>query len=80
MMVYYQAGTEVGHNKIFKPHTEGFRLDIKVEMCNYLFITRNFTRIENESNGAPQFSDPWGNIFALEGSNWNILVNQCIND
>lgn len=79
LLIYnnFLAGTEVGHNKSFKPHTDGYRLDIKVEMCNFLYITKNFVRIASERNGAPQYADNWGNLFALEGSNWNILIVSC---
>ena len=76
---YGLAGTEIGHEISEKSHQTGYRLNINLDLCNYLFITKNYRYITETRliSGAPQYTDLFGNIFTLGGNNWDVLINSC---
>ena len=77
--LYNLAGTEIGHELSEKSHSTGYRLNINLDSCNYVFITRNYRYITEFRliSGAPQYVDSIGNIFTLGGNSWDILINTC---
>lgn len=69
------GGTEVGHANGTYSHWNGYKLDISKNTCIGGYITRNFTRISNRSDGAPRYQSAAGNIYADEywANHWDIL-------
>ena len=75
------GGTERGHDAGQFSHAEGYKLDIKRTDCVWKYITKNFQRIGNRSDGAPRWRSPTGDIYAREGlpeqpenpPHWDIL-------
>ncbi|MBG6059594.1 hypothetical protein RCH16_003028 [Cryobacterium sp. MP_M5] len=66
------GGTEVGHASGTYSHYNGYKIDISHNNCNNAYITGSFTRIADRGDGAPQYQAASGNIYADEGSHWDI--------
>jgi hypothetical protein len=67
------GGTEAGHAPGQYSHWNGYKLDIALNSCITNYIQRSFTYIgPRRGDNAPQYKSPAGNIYAHEGSHWDI--------
>jgi hypothetical protein len=66
------GGTEVGHASGTYSHYNGYKIDISHSSCNDGYITGSFSRIADRGDGAAQYQAASGNIYADEGSHWDI--------
>lgn len=76
------GGTEVGHetgsdtttwhdpNKL--SHWNGYKIDIALNSCVSSYIQTRYTQIATRSDGAKQYQDGVGDIYALESNHWDI--------
>ncbi len=71
------GGTEVGHASGTYSHYNGYKVDISHRTCVDGYIHNTFTRIGNRSDGAAQWKAASGNIYADEGSHWDITYYTC---
>jgi hypothetical protein len=71
------GGTEVGHASGTYSHRNGYKVDISKYTCVGNYIHNNFTRIANRGDGAAQWRSASGNIYADEGSHWDITYYNC---
>jgi hypothetical protein len=71
------GGTEVGHAGGTYSHRNGYKVDISKYTCVGNYIHNNFTRIADRSDGALQWRAASGNIYADEGSHWDITYYNC---
>jgi hypothetical protein len=69
------GGTEVGHSGGTYSHYNGYKLDISRTTCVTNFIGGNYTNIGTRGDGAPQYRDGRGDIYADEyfAAHWDIL-------
>ncbi len=70
------GGTEVGHASGTYSHYNGYKIDISKSTCLTNYI-HNFTYIGLRGDGAPQYKSGAGNIYADEGSHWDITYYNC---
>lgn len=66
------GGTEVGHASGTYSHYNGYKVDITPTACVTNYIKRNFTYQGPRSDGAPLYKSAAGNLYANEGSHWDI--------
>ncbi|HEY0470735.1 MAG TPA: hypothetical protein VGD34_03700, partial [Kribbella sp.] len=71
------GGTEVGHASGTYSHRNGYKVDISKYTCVGNYIHNNFTRIADRGDGAAQWRAASGNIYADEGSHWDITYYNC---
>lgn len=71
------GGTEVGHASGTYSHFNGYKIDITHRTCIDGYIHSAFTRIGNRGDGAAQWRAGSGNIYADEGSHWDITYYSC---
>ena len=71
------GGTEVGHSSGTYSHYNGYKIDFSLSTCHSNYITGKYTRIADRGDGAKQYKDPRGNIFALEGNHWDVTFTSC---
>jgi hypothetical protein len=71
------GGTEVGHASGTYSHRNGYKVDISKYTCVGNYIRGVFTRIANRGDGAAQWRSASGNIYADEGSHWDITYYNC---
>ena len=72
------GGTEVGYASGTYSHYNGYKIDISHRTCTDNYIHNNFTHIGNRSgDNAPQWQSPAGNLYADEGSHWDIVFYVC---
>ena len=71
------GGTEVGHASGTYSHRNGYKVDISKYTCVGNYIHNTFTRIANRGDGAAQWRSGAGNIYADEGSHWDITYYNC---
>jgi hypothetical protein len=71
------GGTEVGHASGTYSHRNGYKVDISKYTCVGNYIHNTFTRIANRGDGAAQWRSASGNIYADEGSHWDITYYNC---
>lgn len=69
------GGTETGHSSGTYSHWNGYKVDISRTTCVTNYIKSHFTFIGNRGDGAPQYRDAAGNIYADEywAAHWDIL-------
>ncbi len=68
------GGTETGHSAGDNSHTAGNKVDISLGSVDS-YIQSTMTSIGNRAgDNAPQWRDSYGNIYAREGSHWDILI------
>jgi hypothetical protein len=70
------GGTEVGHASGTYSHWNGYKVDISKFTCVTTYI-HHFTYIGLRGDGAPQYQSGAGNIYADEGTHWDILYYNC---
>jgi hypothetical protein len=71
------GGTETGHASGTYSHWNGYKVDIRTSTttttCIDRYIRANFAFIGNRGDGAPQYRSGSGNIYANEGTHWDVL-------
>jgi hypothetical protein len=71
------GGTETGHASGTYSHWNGYKVDVSKYTCVGNYIHNTFTRIANRGDGYPQWKSGAGNIYADEGSHWDITYYNC---
>ncbi|WP_419723962.1 peptidoglycan-binding domain-containing protein [Streptomyces pratensis] len=71
------GGTETGHASGQYSHWNGYKVDFSPQSCISNYITGNFTFIGNRGDGAAQYKASSGNIYAREGSHWDVTFHSC---
>ncbi|MEU4197273.1 hypothetical protein AB0E69_35615 [Kribbella sp. NPDC026611] len=71
------GGTETGHASGTYSHWNGYKVDISKYTCVGNYIHNTFTRIADRGDGYPQWRSGAGNIYADEGSHWDITYYNC---
>lgn len=66
------GGTEVGHASGTYSHYNGYKVDISHTSCVDGYIKSAFTYIGLRGDGAPLYKSSRGNLYANEGSHWDI--------
>jgi len=66
------GGTEVGHAAGTYSHYNGYKVDVSRTTCVTDYIHKNFAYQGPRSDGAPLYKSAAGNIYADEGSHWDI--------
>ncbi len=69
------GGTEIGHSGGTYSHSNGYKVDISRLSCVTNYISTRYTSIGNRGDGAPQYRDANGSIYADEyfANHWDIL-------
>jgi hypothetical protein len=71
------GGTEAGHASGTYSHWNGYKVDFSKYTCIGNYIHNSFTRIANRGDGAAQWRSAAGNIYADEGSHWDVTYYNC---
>ncbi|WP_175609356.1 hypothetical protein [Streptacidiphilus griseoplanus] len=72
------GGTETGHASGTYSHWNGYKLDMSRYTCLNNYITGTFAYIGPRSgDGAAQYQSGAGNIYANEGTHWDVLYYNC---
>ncbi|MEU2225127.1 hypothetical protein [Streptomyces sp. NPDC018347] len=71
------GGTETGHASGTYSHWNGYKLDYGKNTCVTSYVKNTFTYIGLRGDGAPQYQSGSGNIYADEGSHWDVLYYNC---
>jgi hypothetical protein len=71
------GGTEVGHASGTYSHYNGYKLDFGKTTCLTSYVHNNFTYIGLRGDGYPQYQSGAGNIYADEGSHWDVTFYNC---
>lgn len=66
------GGTETGHASGTYSHWNGYKVDISITSCTTGYIRKNFSYIGLRGDGAPLYKSAAGNLYADEGSHWDI--------
>ncbi|MDH6708827.1 peptidoglycan hydrolase-like protein with peptidoglycan-binding domain [Kitasatospora sp. MAA19] len=66
------GGTETGHASGTYSHGNGYKLDFGMMSCLTNYITGNFAHSGTRADGADLWTAPSGNIYANEGSHWDV--------
>lgn len=67
------GGTETGHASGTYSHWNGYKVDVTHSTCVTNYVHNNFSYIGLRGDGAPMYKSAAGNIYADEGSHWDIL-------
>ncbi|SFY34335.1 hypothetical protein SAMN02787144_101956 [Streptomyces atratus] len=71
--VIVTGGTEKGHASGTYSHRNGYKTDISTKVaCVNNYITRKFAKAGTRSDGAALYKSPAKNVYANEGSHWDI--------
>lgn len=68
------SGTEGSHAEGTYSHANGYKIDLRMNDQLTNFIKNNYTYIGVRSDGAPQYQNSRGAIYALESDHWDVLV------
>ncbi|MEU7483500.1 hypothetical protein [Streptomyces sp. NPDC042319] len=71
------GGTETGHASGTYSHWNGYKLDFALNSCVSNYVTGTFAYIGVRGDGAPMYRSGSGNIYAKEGSHWDVLYYNC---
>jgi hypothetical protein len=66
------GGTEVGHAAGTYSHYNGYKVDVSRTSCVTDYVHKNFAYQGLRSDGAPLYKSSAGNLYADEGSHWDI--------
>ncbi|MGV9563640.1 hypothetical protein [Streptomyces sp. NPDC003480] len=67
------GGTERGHASGTYSHWNGYKVDIKVTSCVDAYVTTKFRYVgPRPGDRARQYKSPAGNVYAREGSHWDV--------
>lgn len=75
--VHITGGTEVGHASGTYSHYNGYKIDTSHNTCIDNYIHNTFTHIATRGDGAQQWQAGSGNVYADEGSHWDITYYTC---
>lgn len=71
--VVITGGTEKGHASGTYSHRNGYKVDVSTQYpCVDTYITRTFKKAGKRGDGAAQYKSPAGNVYAREGSHWDV--------
>lgn len=71
------GGTETGHAGGTYSHGTGYKLDFRRTTCLDSWVTGTYSYIGQRSDGAAQYRAASGNIYANEGSHWDVVFYSC---
>ncbi|MCD0481919.1 hypothetical protein [Streptacidiphilus sp. ASG 303] len=71
------GGTETGHASGTYSHWNGYKLDFSHYTCLTNYVHSAFSYIGLRGDGAPQYKSGAGNIYADEGSHWDVTFYNC---
>ncbi|MDX3356148.1 hypothetical protein PV703_23100 [Streptomyces sp. ME01-24h] len=72
--VVVTAGTEKGHSSGTYSHRNGYKVDMsRRDGCLDRYITSHFKRAGARRDGTKLYKSPAGNVYAREGSHWDVL-------
>lgn len=71
------GGTETGHAGGTYSHSTGYKLDFRRTTCLDSWVTGTYTYIGLRSDGAAQYKAASGNVYANEGSHWDVVFYTC---
>lgn len=71
------GGTEVGHASGTYSHANGYKLDFSRTTCLTSWVHGTYTYIGLRGDGAPQYRSAAGNVYADEGSHWDVTFYSC---
>ncbi|MGW0557454.1 hypothetical protein ACWDZ6_25285 [Streptomyces sp. NPDC002926] len=72
------GGTETGHAGGTYSHWNGYKLDYAKSACVTNYIKNTFSYIgARPGDGAPQWKSGSGNVYADEGSHWDVIYYNC---
>lgn len=71
------GGTEVGHASGTYSHYNGYKVDISVTTCISNYVTGHYAYSGTRSDGTALYTAPSGNVYAKEGSHWDITYYVC---
>ncbi|WP_327326290.1 hypothetical protein OG735_30205 [Streptomyces sp. NBC_01210] len=72
------GGTETGHAGGTYSHWNGYKLDYAKSTCVTNYIKNTFSYIgARPGDGAPQWRSGSGNVYADEGSHWDVIYYNC---
>ena len=71
------GGTETGHASGTYSHWNGYKLDFSRTTCLTSWVHNTYTYIGQRSDGAAQYQAASGNIYADEGSHWDVTYYTC---
>ncbi|MGW1161516.1 hypothetical protein ACWD5Q_33640 [Streptomyces sp. NPDC002513] len=67
------GGTERGHASGTYSHRNGYKVDIKVTSCVDTYVTTKLRYVgQRPGDRARQYKSPAGNVYAREGSHWDV--------
>ena len=71
------GGTEVGHASGTYSHYNGYQLDVSHTTCLTSWVHRAYAYIGLRGDGAPMYRAASGNVYADEGSHWDVTFYTC---
>jgi hypothetical protein len=71
------GGTEVGHSSGTYSHDNGYKLDFHRTTCLTGWIHGTYTYVGLRSDGTPMYRAASGNVYADEGSHWDVTYYSC---
>lgn len=71
------GGTEVGHASGTYSHYNGYKVDVSPTTCVSSYITSHYAYSGVRGDGATLYTAPSGNVYAREGSHWDITYYSC---
>jgi hypothetical protein len=71
------GGTETGHASGTYSHWNGYKLDFSKSTCLTNYVKNTFTYIGPRGDGYPQWQAASGNLYADEGSHWDVTYYNC---
>ncbi|NYE36249.1 hypothetical protein F4692_001353 [Nocardioides cavernae] len=71
------GGTETGHASGTYSHANGYKVDVRPTTCVTDHITGHYAYSGTRGDGATLYTAPSGNVYAREGSHWDITYYSC---
>jgi hypothetical protein len=71
------GGTETGHASGTYSHWNGYKLDFSRTTCLTSWVHNTYTYIGLRGDGAPLYRAASGNVYADEGSHWDVTYYTC---
>jgi hypothetical protein len=71
------GGTETGHAAGTYSHANGYKLDFSRTSCLTSWVHDTYTYIGLRGDGYPQYQAASGNVYADEGSHWDVTFYSC---
>jgi hypothetical protein len=71
------GGTEVGHASGTYSHYNGYKLDFSHTSCLTSWVHSAYSYAGLRGDGAPMYKAASGNVYADEGSHWDVTFYSC---